>query len=673
MTRFNLLGNIARFFEKRTFGNQEWIKEWLRGNDIDSTVYSGVKVSQDTALNYSAVLACGRILSEGIASVPLFLYRRLEEGKGKAVEHPLYYLLHTQPNPEMTSFAFREIMMWHLLFWGNFYAEIIEDNSGNINSLYPLLPWRMTVSRNLNTNKLIYKYKLPDNTETIISNQYVLHIPGLSFDGLYGKSLITIAREAIGLGMALEEFGSRYFGQGTQFGGFIEHPKAIGEKAEKNLKAALRQKYKGISNAHRVIILEEGMKFSANNIPPEDSQFLQTRKFQITEMARIFNISPHLLKDLERATYNNIEQLGIEHVVYTLRPWCVRIEQGMSIKLLTTPIEKQNYFIEFLLDGLLRGDLMSRYQAYAIGKQWGWLSSDDIRALENMNPLPEGQGKIYWQPLNMIDAGQADTYQSKSFEELATLKPKAIESRAVKSANLKSRLAVSYRGLFEEATSRIIKFEKKNILKAADSIFNKRGLELLNFTDYLNKFYEDKYSEINKRIKPVINTYGKVIYEAVAEEIGSKIDIENLDKFMDSYTEAFNKRYIGSSKHQLTKVVSDAMENDLEPYKEIEKKFDDWEEREPKSVALNETIKIAGAISFFTYGLLGVQRMIWINTSGNPCPYCEEMNGQVMGIEQPFMTKDRTMEVEGREPLSFSSDIFHPPLHNGCLCQLISG
>lgn len=672
MARFNPLGNFAKFILRRSFDNQEYIREWLRGNDVSSATLSSVKVNQDTALNYSAVLSCGRILSEGIASVPLFLYKRLPEGKEKAANHPLYYLLHTQPNSEMTSFAFREIMMWHLLFWGNFYAEIVEDESGQINSLWPLLPWKMTVSRNKYTNKLVYSYRLPDNTDRILRNEYVLHIPGLSFDGLYGKSLISIAREAIGLGMALEEFGARYFGQGTQFGGFIEHPRTISPTSEANLKAALKEKYKGLSNAHRMIILEEAMHFVPNNIKAEDAQFLQSRKFQLLEIARIFNISPHLLKDLERATYNNIEQLGIEHVVYTLRPWCVRIEQSMSVKLLTTPIEKQEYFIEFLLDGLLRGDLISRYQAYAVGKQNGWLSSDDIRALENMNPLPDGQGKVYWQPLNMIDSGQASDYQSRPTEQISSIKPKAIESRAFRNATLKSRLANSYRGLFEEATSRIIDFEKKNILKAADSIFNKRGLEPLNFSDYLEKFYKDKYNEINKRIKPVINTYGNVIYEAVAEEVGSSIDKEKLDEFMEDYTIAFNKRYIASSKSQLNKSVQHAIDNDLDPYKEIENKIKYFEENEPKTSALKETIKIAGAVSLFTYGLMGVQRMLWVNTGTKSCPFCEEMDGQVMGIEQPFMTKDRTMEADGKEPLSFSSNIFHPPLHSGCVCQLVA-
>ena len=305
MARFNFR-NILRFFERRSWGSQEWIKEWLRGNDIGSESFSGIKVNQDNALTYSAVLACSRILSEGIASVPLFTYKRLAEGKEKAVDHSLYDILHTQPNEEMTSFSFREMMMLHLIFWGNSYSNIIENNSGEVTALYPLLPWRMTVFRD-DRGKLSYKYKLPDNTETIIPRQYVLHIPGMSFDGLYGKSLITLARETIGLGLALEEFGARYFGQGAQFGGFIEHPKTIGAKPEANLKAALKEKYRGITNAHRIIILEEGMKFSRNNIPPNDAQYLESRIFQVEEVCRIFRMQLHKVQNLRDATYTNIE------------------------------------------------------------------------------------------------------------------------------------------------------------------------------------------------------------------------------------------------------------------------------------------------------------------------------------------------------------------------------
>lgn len=591
---FNFKNSFTGFLERRGWLNQGWIKDWLRGKDTGNESFAGISITPERAIQYSAILACSRILSEGLASVPLFTYQRLEDGKKKAMDHSLYNILHLQPNEEMTSFSFRETMMLHLLFWGNFYAEIVENRAGQVIALWPLLPWKMTVFRGDNY-QLKYSYRLPDNTDTIIPKDKVLHIPGMSFDGLVGKSLISCAREAIGLGLALEEFGARFFKQGTQFGGFIRHPKTISDKSEANLKAALKEKYRGLSNAHRIIILEEGMEFSPNFIPLHDAQFLESRKFQKNEIAMIFNVSPHLLKDLDRATFNNIEHLGIEHVVYTLRPWCVRIEQSMTIKLLTS-IERNLYFVEFLLDGLLRGDIASRYAAYAIGKQWGWLSSDDIRELENMNPLPEGQGKVYWMPLNMIDAKQVGQMKAlPSPDEQQNNQ----NNQNPRDLTLKSRIAANYRGLFEETILRVVKFERSNILKVASSIFGKKSFKLASFTDYLEEFYKDNYDEINKRTRPVIDTYGKAIADSESFMMNSVVDNIGLDKLMSEYGQDFNKRYIASSKSKINEIAQNAITNNLDPYKEIENNFNEMEQTRPQRVASEETIKIVEAVSLF--------------------------------------------------------------------------
>lgn len=678
--------NIFRS-EKRAWEDQTWIQDWLNANEYGITSFAGIRINENNSIKYSAVLACVRIISETIASLPLFVYKRLKEGKEKAPDHALYNILHSQPNPEMSSFIYREMMAIHLLLWGNSYSQIIETPGGDIKELFPLLPWNMTVMRENNSLKLIYKYKLPDNSEIIIPNRNILHIIGMSFDGLVGKSLIALAREAIGLGMAMEEFGAKFYGQGTQFGGFIEHPKSLGEKAYENLKASMKEKYQGIQNAHKIMILEEGMKFSKNIIPPNDAQFIESRQFQLEEIARIFNVPPHLIKDLSRSTYDNIEQQGIEYVVYTIRPWLVRIEQTMFTRLFSDA-EKKLYFIEFLVDGLYRGDIQSRYNAYNIGRQGGWLSADDIRELENMNPLPNGQGKIYWMPLNMTDAkeltepqptmippkslplGQPEEQPEEKPEEKPTQKSRNIEIRG---ARLKSRLASSYKGLFEETTLRILKFERSNILKKAEIIFGKRNINILNFMEYLDKFYKDEYNEISKRSRPVINTYGMVISDAVSDEIGTVIKKENLDRFMDSYSEAFNANYINSSKKRLNEIAQQAITDENDPLTAIENKFNEWEESRPGVVATRETIKIAGAVSYFTYKDAGIQEMVWINTGSPSCPYCQELDGQVMGIELPFKNESDSMQAGEGEPLTFSSNIFHPPLHGGCQCMLVPG
>lgn len=678
MARFSFR-NIFRSPEKRAWEDQTWIQDWLNANEYGITSFAGIRINENNSIKYSAVLACVRIISETIASLPLFVYKRLKEGKEKAPDHPLYNILHSQPNPEMSSFIYREMMAIHLLLWGNSYSQIIEDDFGNIGELFPLLPWNMTVMRENTSLKLIYKYKLPDNSEIIIPNRNILHIIGMSFDGLVGKSLIALAREAIGLGMAMEEFGAKFYGQGTQFGGFIEHPKTLGEKAFENLKASMKEKYQGIANSHKIMILEEGMKFSKNIIPPNYAQFIESRQFQLEEIARIFNVPPHLIKDLSRSTYDNIEQQGIEYVVYTIRPWLVRIEQTLYTRLFSEA-EKKIYFIEFLVDGLYRGDIQSRYNAYNIGRNGGWLSADDIRELENMNPLPDGQGKIYWMPLNMTDAKEVLMSPESLIIPKALPKEKPEEKPEEKSnqieirgARLKSRLASSYRRLFEETTLRILKFERSNILKKAELIFGKRNVNLLNFTEYLENFYKNEYNEISKRSKPVINTYGKVISDAVSDEIGTMINNDNLDNFMNSYSEAFNNNYINSSKKRLEEVVKKAFEEGVDPYIAVESKFNEWDELRPGVVASRETIKIAGAVSYFAYKDLGIQQMVWVNTGSPSCPYCQELDGQVMGIEHPFKNESDSMQAGEGEPLTFSSDIFHPPLHGGCQCQLIPG
>jgi HK97 family phage portal protein len=352
---------------------------------------SGKTVNERTALQTTAVYACVRILAETIASLPLHTYRYTDRGKEKALDHPLYYLLHNEPNSEMTSFVFRETLMSHLLLWGNAYAQIIRDGRGQILSLYPLLPDKMTVDRATN-GEIIYQYRT-DRGVYLLRREEVLHIPGLGFDGLIGYSPIAMAKNAIGMAIATEEYGASFFANGANPGGVLEHPGVV--KDPKRVRESWNAVYQGSSNAHRVAVLEEGMKFQAIGIPPEQAQFLETRKFQINEIARIFRVPPHMLADLEKSSFSNIEQQSLEFVKYTLDPWVIRWEMAIQ-KALFLPSEKKQYFVKFNLDGLLRGDYQSRMSGYATGRQNGWLSSNDIRELENMNPIPtELGGDLY--------------------------------------------------------------------------------------------------------------------------------------------------------------------------------------------------------------------------------------------------------------------------------------
>ena len=363
---------------------------------------SGKYVTERSAMQMTAVYCCVRILSEAVASLPLQFYRYTDDGgKEKAVEHPLYFLLHDEPNPEMTSFIFRETLMTHLLLWGNAYSQIIRNGKGEVVALYPLMPDRMKVDRDEH-GRLYYEYTVYDSDDvdgrkgtnkvgrTVrLQLHDVLHIPGLGFDGLVGYSPIAMAKNAIGLAIATEEYGSKFFANGAAPSGVLEHPGTI--KDPSKVRESWQATFGGSGNANKIAVLEEGMKYTPISISPEQAQFLETRKFQIDEIARIFRVPPHMIGDLEKSSFNNIEQQSLEFVKYTLDPWVSRWEQAM-VRALLTPDEKKKYFFKFNVDGLLRGDYQSRMNGYATARQNGWMSANDIRELENLDRIPAEQG-----------------------------------------------------------------------------------------------------------------------------------------------------------------------------------------------------------------------------------------------------------------------------------------
>ena len=358
---------------------------------------SGKPVNERTAMQTTAVYACVRILAEAVASLPLHVYEYQDDGGKKLVhDHPLYYLLHDEPNPEMTSFVFRETLMSHLLIWGNAYAQIIRDGAGRVLGLYPLLPDKMEVQRDDKGN--IYYVYSRNSDENPMFKEYgdirlkaedVLHIPGLGFDGLIGYSPIAMAKNAVGMTLACEEYGASFFANGANPGGVLEHPGVL--KDPSKVRESWNSVYRGVSNAHKIAVLEEGMKYQQIGIPPEEAQFLETRKFQVNEIARLYRIPPHMVGDLDKSSFSNIEQQSLEFVKYTLDPWVIRWEQSLQRSLLL-PGEKGKYFIKLNVDGLLRGDYQSRMNGYAVGRQNGWFSANDIREMENMNPIPDEEG-----------------------------------------------------------------------------------------------------------------------------------------------------------------------------------------------------------------------------------------------------------------------------------------
>ncbi len=352
------------------------------------TSTSGKAVNPSSAIQVSAVYACVRVIAETIASLPFHVYENTESGSRKATEHPLYRIIHDEPNSEMTSFILRETMLSHLLLYGNAYCQIIRTGRDKVASLYPLLPDHMEVDRDA-SGRLTYTYTTSDGKRWLLDSRDVLHIPGLGFDGIMGYSPIALEKSAIGLGIAAEEYGSKFFSNGARPSGILTHPNTVKDPAA--LRASWNAAYGSSTNASRVAVLEEGMSFVPLSLPNNEAQFLETRKFQVSEIARIFRVPPHMIGDLDRATFSNIEHQSISFAVHTIRPWLVRIEQAMNHALISEK-EKGRFYVQFNLDGLMRGDYKSRMEGYAIARQNGWMSAHDIRELENLNPITDTIG-----------------------------------------------------------------------------------------------------------------------------------------------------------------------------------------------------------------------------------------------------------------------------------------
>lgn len=383
---------------------------------------AGKNVNERSAMQMTAVYSCVRILAEAVAGLPLHLYRYKEDGgKERAIDNNLYHLLHDEPNKEMSSFIFRETLMTHLLLWGNAYAQIIRNGKGEVVALYPLMPNKMQVDRDEN-GELYYIYtrssdeaKTMEGVTVYLTPRDVLHIPGLGFDGLVGYSPIAMAKNAIGLAIATEEYGAKFFANGAAPSGVLEHPGTI--KDPSRLRENWNSTFGGSANSGKVAVLEEGMKYTPISISPEQAQFLETRKFQIDEIARIFRVPPHMVGDLEKSSFSNIEQQSLEFVKYTLDPWVIRWEQSLSRALLNED-EKRKYFFKFNLEGLLRGDYESRMSGYAVARQNGWMSANDIRELENMDKIPaEDGGDLYLINGNMLPLNKAGAYANIEKED----------------------------------------------------------------------------------------------------------------------------------------------------------------------------------------------------------------------------------------------------------------
>lgn len=663
---------------------EKWVEDWVSGGAANS---SGVRVDYDTALMYSPFFAGVRVLSEDLAGLPLFLYERLApRGKQRARTHPLYPVLHDQPNPMMSSVQFRETLQGHALMWGNAVAQAVtNERTGVIEELWPLRPDRLRI-KIVRTGPgrftRVYQYRDEVNGihATLLPDE-VLHVAGLGFDGVRGYSVVEHAANAIGLGLATEHYGAKHFSNGSAPSGTLTHPDIVSPEARKRMAADWENIHRGIDRAHRVAILEEGVTWQQVGIPNDAAQFLETRKLQVTEMARWLRIPSHKIQDLERATFSNIEQQQLDYITSALNIWLVRWEQAILTQLLL-PAERERYYAEHLVDSLLRGDTLARYQAYAVGRQWGWLSANDIKDKENENPIAGGDE--YLVPLNMVPAGRSLR---------AGPAPRALESAAGRRARmmrgrgmtLRAALAEQYGPLIEAADAEIADLEAEEVgALAAEHLAPERGRarSLALFIAALSVLYGEAgliATAMSEKWLSIMTQFAADVAVDAAEEVGHEEPVD-LSVWSRAYTQSHVDYHVASSFGQLRNVAEKAEAEQADADKpDPDQVVDDvlarlakWQAERPARTARWEKTQLPNAAARETWKEAGVAELKWVTQGSTHCPYCTKLDGRTVGIETPFIAKGD--EVDGDEEgqtLKATRNTFHPPVHAGCRCQVV--
>lgn len=708
------------------------LESWLISGNANGDSFTGKSVDEESAMTATAVWSAVTQISQCVASLPLHMYQRLpdDQGKQKAIGQPLYSKMHLMPNPEMTSMVFREQQMGQKLRWGFSCAELELDESDNIVNLWPLQSQYMKMTRIL--GEIIFIYNDPAIGKPLyLGKERVLYTPGFTKNGLIAYNPIATNKEAISLVLAVQEYGARFYGNNARPDIILTHPETLSAPAQDRLREAWNKMHQGLSRSHRLAILEEGMTAKEISADPQKAQALEMQKFNITDVARIFNMPVHMLKELSRSTNNNIEFQGLEFVIYTLTPWLVKLEQSYCTQLLSEK-QRKKYFFEHSVDGLLRGDSKTRYRNYALGRQWGFLSVNDIRKMENWNPIGE-EGDVYMVPLNMIPADKFMTMEApgqnqpnppnlpftknrnlleffKENIENAEIIEEKLEKRQTefnpnKLAQIK-KIQKSFSEPIREAYQTVINREVLAIRRAAEKYLQQRGVS--GFTGWVDTFYEEHYSYMVQKLAPVLRAYEELVTEVAARSIG--LDLATMDQaildemgtttiaeYWDKLIENHIKHYIHSHSGQLNQIVRDAQPEEV--FDGIMARMDGWFTKNADKLVADTIVAFANANERVIWRNNGYTKLVWQISGRNTCQFCKALDGRVVGIDQPFMDSGDVIYVNqdtgafdiynpengtykekglgiahGNEKVSalkVRAKSFYPPIHLGCVCEIV--
>jgi len=628
---------------------------------------SGESISEERAMRLATVYSAVRIIAETTAALPLKTYRR--DGRNRVVlqDHPLTPIFQRQANMVMTAMDYRELMLVHLLLWGNHFSEIIRNGAGDVVELWPIHPARVIMRARRRRNKRVYlEYDVVRDRGGMdtLPAEKIFHVRGLGFDGVRGKSPIRLHRETLGVDSAAQKFGARFFKNDARLGVFLATDQVLDDDVYERLKKDWLQDG-GSAKAWETKILEAGLKAETLTMPPKDAQFLEARKFSRQETAAIYRVPLHMMGDLERATFSNIEHQGIEFVVHTLRPWMVRIEQAASMQLLTE--NERDIYISHLVDGLLRGDQKSRYEAYSIGRQWGWLSANDILEMEDQNGIGPA-GDIYLTPMNMIPAGGDPLAASNAevqFNGARRSRPALpAETRALPS---RYNTARAIETVYRDQLRRVV---KREIVEIRNNLGDLENENLSTWGNWLFDFEADHADWMRSRVSPMFRAMAESMVAAAQDEVADgdqeAVTIADIERFVEEYTDTYTRRYTGSSRGQLLSLINE--DGDDTPIERVEARLDDWEETRADQEARRERQRSSNAFTRAAWAVAGVATVTWTNVGSENCPICEEMDGVTSVISSTFVTPgDQVADLD------VSRSVAHPPIHDGCDCILTPG
>lgn len=637
--------------------------DWMWRAFAGTTALSGVRVSPDSALTLSAFYRGVRLLADSIASLPLITYRRLRpRGKLRDRDFVTHDVLHSRWNPEMTSFEARQFVMGCVLLRGNGFAVKETASSGRVDTLWPLPAHQVEVKRS-EGGALEYVWHAPSGEPVPFRREEILHVRAFSRNGVTGESVIEHARNSLGLALAEQEYGAKFYAQGAHPGGVLHTDKGLSDKAF----ARLKEQFKGgLTSAHKTAILEEGLKWEAVGLNHDDAQWLQSRKHSVTEVARWLGLQPHKLADLERATFSNIEEQGREFVTDSLLPWLVNFEQAYWRDLLTERDQRAGYFYEHKVDGLLRGKFQDRMLGYSTAIQWGMMSPNETRDLENLNPR-EG-GDVYLLPLNMVVQGSEGDPNVRA--RVVPIEEARAKMQARRSAESRRRMARQLEPVYEDAARRLLRGERKQVLAQARKQLDRRDRD--SFLAWLEDFYGAEYEQVvSRQIGPAVSTLAGMVSAEAFDEIDASDDVRGafgLDALVATMVTALAKTWARRSSRTLR---TDLLENPDDEIGALERRFDDWDQKRPGKTAKRHTVQGVGYVARQVWTSAGVTRFRWV-AFGTSCPACTSLDGQIVSAQDAFLPAGQEIDAgEGQAPIRHGRDTLHPPLHGGCDCQIV--